>query len=190
MKFEGVKLMDTGLLGLSQIYLSADKIAGVREWFDPQSMENFQPLPVHDFGNGRYTLTDGHTRAYVAHKCGITRLPVVYDTDDTIINPVGQMLYRADIAWCERFKLFHIWDLENRILTKEAYKKLWMERCDRSHNLLMKTARDVRARLQTLAPDLFLYGLSDDFSTLYFESESGQLFLYKDDTLMPEEPVF
>ena len=62
MEFHGVRLLNIDLLGLSQIYLSSDKIASVMEWFDPQRMDNFQPLPVHDFGNNIYALTDGHTR--------------------------------------------------------------------------------------------------------------------------------
>lgn len=89
--------MHVDRLGLSQIYLSLDKIQSVTEWFDPQRMDLFAPLPVHNFGNNAYTLTDGHTRAYVAYKNGVSLLPVFYDKDDIVTNQLGQMLYKADI---------------------------------------------------------------------------------------------
>ena len=186
MKFHGIKLINIDQLGLSQIYLSSNKITSVIKWFNPQNMDIFQPLPVHDFGNNTYTLTDGHTRAYVAYKNGVSVLPVVYDNDDIVTNQVGQMLYKADIEWCKRLKLSHIKQLENRILNKNEYQKLWLERCDRSYNLLTKIPHSEHMQLQYLAPNLFLYGASEDMSVLYFENEVGDLFLYKDNVLTPE----
>lgn len=186
MEFHGIKLINIDLLGLSQLYLSSDKIASVTEWFDPQCMDHFHPLPVHDFGDKIYTLTDGHTRAYVAFKNGVSVLPVVYDNDDIITNQVGRMQYKADIDWCKRFNLSHIRDLENRILSKSAYQKLWIERCDRSYNLLTQTSRSERIRLQALVPGLFLYGASEDMTVLFFENEAGKLFAYRNDILTPE----
>lgn len=186
MEFQGIRLMSIDLLGLSQIYLSASKIAAVTEWFNPQRMENFQPLRVRDFGDNAYTLTDGHTRAYVAYQNGVSALPVYYDNDDIVANQLGQMLYRADIEWCKRFKLSHIKHLEHRIVDEAAYQRLWRGRCDRSYDLLTQTSPGERLRLQSLAPDLFLYGASEDMSALFFENEAGQLFVYKDNVLLPE----
>lgn len=186
MEFQGIKQMNIAMLGLSQIYLCADKIASILKWFDPQHMDVFQPLPVHDFGNNRYTLTDGHTRAFVAYKNGISALPVVYDYDDIVTNAVGQMLYKEDIQWCERFRLYHVKDLENRIVNKIQYQKLWEDRCDRSYNLLTKTSQSERIQFQNLVPNLFLYGASEDISTLFFENEAGQLFIYKENVLRSE----
>ena len=186
MEFHGVRLINIDLLGLSQIYLSADKIASVMKWFDPQRMDNFHPLTVHDFGNNIYTLTDGHTRTYVAYKNGVSFLPAVYDNDDIVTNRIGQMLYKADIDWCRRFKITHIKHLENRILNKSDYQKLWKERCDRSYNLFSKASDNERIQLQRLAPDLFLYGASYDMAVLYFENETGELFRYKDNMLSKE----
>lgn len=40
------------------------------------------PVPVHDFGNGKYTLTDGHSRVYVAYEHGLTHVPIAYDKDE------------------------------------------------------------------------------------------------------------
>lgn len=185
--FEGVRLLPIDQLGLSQLYLSADKIAAIKEWFRPQNMENFQPLPVRDFGNGRYTLTDGHSRAYVAYLNGVSLLPAVYDNDDLVTNLTGQMLYHADIEWCKRFHLSHIKDLQNRVVSGAAYEKLWRERCDRSHDLLTQTTPRQRMELQALASGLFLYGASEDLSVLYFENAAGDLFSYQDHTLLMEK---
>lgn len=187
MEFYGIKSINISKLGLSQIYLSSDKIASIEEWFNPQCMDNFQPLSVHDFGNNAYTITDGHTRAYVAYKNGVSVLPIIYDNDDIITNQVGQMLYKADLEWCKRFKLSHIKQLENRILSKSEYQKLWIGRCDRSYDLLTNTSHSERIQLQKLAPDLFLYGASEDISVLYFENEVGDLFAYKENTLLSED---
>ncbi|MCI9095050.1 MAG: hypothetical protein HFI95_02390 [Lachnospiraceae bacterium] len=186
MKFSGIRMMSIDMLGLSQIYLNADKIASVSEWFNPHCMENFSPLPVHDFGNNVYTLTDGHTRAYVAYKSGVRVLPVSYDNDDIVAGEAGQMLYRADLDWCRRLGLSHIKQLGNRILNDSAYQKLWIRRCDRSYNLLTKASCAERNKLQKSVPDLFLYGASEDKSTLYFEDMAGRLFFFKDSILLPE----
>lgn len=187
MEFHGIKLLNVDLLDLSQIYLSSDKITSVMDRFDPKHMDNFQPLPVHDFGNNTYTLTDGHTRAYVAYKSGVSILPVIYDNDDIVTNQIGRMLYKADIDWCKRFKISHIKHLESRILDKDTYQKLWHERCDRSYNLLTQTSYSEHIQLQCLAPDLFLYGASENMSVLFFENETGELFLYEDSSLSKEK---
>lgn len=190
MRFDGIKFMNIDLLGLSQIYLNQDKITSIMGWFHPPYMDNFKPLSVHDFGNNAYTITDGHTRAYVAYKSGISYLPVQYDNDDLVAGEVGQMLYKADLEWCQRFRLTHIKQLENRILDNSSYQKLWIGRCDRSYDLLMNTSHSERISLQKVAPDLFLYGAEEDLLTLYFENEAGELFVSKDNIILPEEAVF
>lgn len=114
MKFKGVITINILELGLSQMYLSIDKINGVKSWFVPDRIMEYQALPVHDFGNGRYTLTDGHSRAYVAFRAGIDYIPVIYDLDAMVTNPTGQMLYKNDIVWCDRFGLKNISHLEKR----------------------------------------------------------------------------
>lgn len=186
MNFDGIKLIEIDSLGISQIYLSSKKIASVTEWFDASNTADIHPLPVHDFGNNKYTLTDGHTRAYVAYKCGVSSLPVFYDNDDIITNPIGKEMYMMDIEWAKRFELLSIARLENRILNEADYQKLWIERCDRCYNLITKTSIGERAQFQQLSPDFFLYGASEDISVLFFENKYGELFLYEDNVLLPE----
>ena len=44
-------------------------------------------------------------------------------------------------------------------------------------------------QLQNLVPGLFLYGASEDLSVLFFENQVGNLFLYKDNALIPEKRI-
>lgn len=171
--FEGLRLFSLLELGLSQIYLNVDKIEAIEKWFDPSDLSNMEPLTVHDFGNGKYTLTDGHSRAYVAYKNGLSHVPIVYDNDAIVVNELGQKLYRMDIEWCERFCLASIRDLSNRILSNEEYNQLWVARCDKGYNLLSQTNESERMTMQNKASDLHLYGASEDLSQLYFEDDCG-----------------
>lgn len=163
-------------LGLSQIYLNKEKLLNIEKWFNPDDLSNFHPLPVHDFGNGRLTLTDGHSRAFIAYKYGLDKIPVLYDTDDMIISKTGQLLYKNDIIWCERFHLNDISDLETRIITNEEYQTLWIGRCDKAYNLLTQTTEEQRIDLNLLHSNLFLYGSSENLDILFFENEEGEIF--------------
>lgn len=169
-------------LGFSQIYLSAVKLEGVLSWFEP-SLANFEPVPVRDFlGSGKLTLTDGHTRAYVAWMHGITKIPAVYDEDDIVICALGHELYGNDILWCERLGIRHISDFTSRILSSEDYQTLWDDRCDALQNMIAalqdgRLNRDYLARWQEqFAKDgLYLYGMSEDLSVAFIEDTCGNL---------------
>ena len=92
-EFEGIKKYPLLELGLSQIYLNAEKIRAIEEWFDSCDTCDMDPLTVPDFENGKYTLTDGHSRAYVAYKNGLTHISIVYDKDEIVVGELGQKLY-------------------------------------------------------------------------------------------------
>lgn len=186
MEFKGIKNYPLFELGISQIYLNENKIRAIEKWFNPSDMSIFAPLSVHDFGNGKYTLVDGHSRAYVAYKNGLTHVPIVYDNDDIVSGKVGQKLYRADIEWCNRFHIENISHLEGRILICEEYHKLWIERCDRSYDLLTQTTEKERKILQEKVPELFLYGAEEDLSAIYFENLLGKLYVYRNGFLSIE----
>lgn len=186
MEFTGIKEYPLLSLGLSQIYLNENKISAIEKWFHPDDLSNFTPLTVHDYGNGRYTLTDGHSRAFVAYKHGLTHIPIIYDHDDIVASDTAQLLYRADITWCDRFHIENISHLENRIISHETYQQLWIGRCDRSYDLLTQTTKEEREQMQAKVPDLFLYGASEDLTELYFENSFGKLFVYKNDILEAE----
>lgn len=186
MDFQGIKMMPISELGLSQIYLNQDKICRIKQWFSKNDLDHFSPLPVHDFGNETYTLTDGHTRAFVAYQSGVFALPVIYDHDDIVTGIPGQILYQADIEWCERFHLKRISDLKNRILDNQSYQKLWIERCNRSYYLLTQTSPQQRVKLQNMMPEYFLYGSNEELSIFYYEDNSGKLYQYEKGILKKE----
>ncbi|MBE6890560.1 MAG: hypothetical protein E7481_00895 [Ruminococcaceae bacterium] len=176
--FSGIKYITITNLGLSQIYLNEKKLLNIEKWFKPNDLSNFSPIPVHDFGNGRLTITDGHSRAFIAHKHGLEKIPVLYDTDDIVTSQIGQLLYKNDIIWCERFNLNDIRDLGSRIITNEEYQTLWIGRCDKSYNLLTQTTAKQRADFNLLHPNLFLFGSNENLDTLFFEDKAGEVFKY------------
>ena len=161
-------------LGVSQLYISTEKLARVWTWFDPRRMA---PLPVRDFGNGRLTLTDGHTRAAAACLAGLGEVPVEYDMDAIFEDPVTIREYQADIEWCDRHGIFSPADLAERLLSRRDYEILWDRRCDRGHALVAREAP---------APEisgLYLYGCEPDGSTFYYEDAGGALYaLRREDT--------
>lgn len=179
LQFNNITWVDVRELGISQLYLSQRKLNDIQKWFDPTNLINFQPLPVHDFGNGRLTLTDGHSRAFTAYKAGMKKIPIIYDWDEIVTAPTGQMLYKNDIVWCERFGLRSVCDLKNRIVSNEMYQKVWNDRCDAGFNLLTKTTERQRIEWETQHKDLFLYGASNDLTMLYFEDIHGNFFSFK-----------
>ena len=95
------------------------------------------------------------------------------------MSDIGLLQYRNDIEWCKRHKIFTVADFENRIIPDEQYKKLWIERCDKSYNLLTQTTEDERKTLNNKHGNLYLYGVNEDLGTLYFESSDGKLFEFK-----------
>lgn len=173
--FQGIQWVAPTDLGISQLYLNKSKLGDIEKWFDPKHMDLCQPLPVYDFGDGRLTLTDGHSRAFIAYQHKV-KVPIVYDTDDVVAGEMGQKLYRNDIVWCQRFSLRTVADLENRIVGAAEYQSLWIERCDRAYNLLSKISKYERAKVERQHADLFLYGANEDLTIYYFENEKGQLF--------------
>ncbi len=186
MEFQGAKNYTLLDLGISQLYLNQEKIRAIENWFRSDDMSIFQPLAVHDYGNGRYTIVDGHSRAFVAYKKGIKTVPIIYDSSELVAGEVALRLYNADIEWCNRFRIEKISDLENRIIASEEYRKLWMERCDRSYDLLTQTTEGERRLIQENAPELYLYGAEEDLSEFYFEDSSGKLYVYRDKVLSVE----
>lgn len=145
--FRGVQWVAPTDLGVSQLYLNKSKLRDVEKWFDPNNMNLCQPLPVHDFGDGRLTLTDGHSRAFTAyqHKA---KVPIVYDTDDIVTWEEGQTFYKNDIVWCQRFHIQTVADLKNRIVDDSEYHSFWIERCDCSYNLLTQTNEHERLQIE------------------------------------------
>ncbi|WP_321112836.1 hypothetical protein [Halorussus salinisoli] len=106
----------------SQLYLNGLKLSFVTQWFDFAN-PNYDPLPVRRIG-GDWTLTDGHTRAFVASLSGADELRVVRDTDDLPMD-----VYRACVRWCDEEGVTEIADLAGRVVNHEDFEEKWVERC-------------------------------------------------------------
>ncbi len=106
----------------SQVYLDESKLRFVIDWFNFES-PNYDPLPVRKL-DGRWTLTEGHTRAFVAYLSRAEQLRVVGDTDDISI-PV----YEQCVAWCENEGVTEIEDFAGRVVTNATFEEEWVERC-------------------------------------------------------------
>ncbi|MBY5034847.1 hypothetical protein K6V78_07240 [Streptococcus gallolyticus] len=101
----------------SQFYLSKDKLRAVGEWIADQQLA---PLSVKEM-NGRIFLTDGHSRAYMAYKSGIS---VYWDEDD-----LDWDFYWKCVQACQDRGVYSIADLENRKLSSVEYQEKWLGWC-------------------------------------------------------------
>ncbi len=105
----------------SQLCLDGSKFSHVTRWFDFDA-PNYQPLPVREF-DGRWTLTDGHTRAFVAYLSVARELRVVRDSDGISVSG-----YERCVSWCRDEGITEISDLAGRVTT-EAFEARWVDRC-------------------------------------------------------------
>ncbi len=133
--FRGIRRMNPAKLYVSQLYVSRTKLQAVQTWLTPSTIQACRPLPVHDFGDGNLTLTDGHTRALVLLLLG-QPCPVCYDTDRTVTGPAGKAAYRMAIGWCRSAGVHTVKDLRERILEEVQYERLWVERCKQAFDKL------------------------------------------------------
>lgn len=174
---------DIAELGISQMYLCGERVLGVEKWFDMARLGEYV-LPVFDFGNGRLTLTDGHSRAFVMLKNGVKSVSVKLDNDEMVTSELGQWLYKRDIEWCGVRGLFGIADLSGRIIPEKAFDVMWKRRCGRLYDLLTIADTSFAERAEGLFPQLTLYGAGKD-GELYFE-DGDRYFVYKNGELTEE----
>ena len=113
----------------SQLFISAEKLAEVLRGFDPSRME---AIPVKRLGDD-VVMTDGHTRGLAAFLCGMQELPVVWDEDE-----LDWEAYEICAAWCKSEGIRSVGDLMGRVVGREHYERLWLERCGRMHAELTK----------------------------------------------------
>lgn len=106
----------------SQLYINGRKLSLAAQWFDFDDPE-YDPVPVveHD---GDLTLTDGHTRAFMAHLAGAEELRVVRDTDD-----LPMALYGRCVEWCVDAGVDCIGDLAGRVVNAGTFEERWVARC-------------------------------------------------------------
>lgn len=120
---EKVFMLPISELQPSQLYISEGKLRLVKEWFDKSDITKFDPIPIKHW-NGKNLMTDGHTRAVLAHQNGFTEIPCYIDEDELDMNA-----YATDVEWCDNEGVFGIADLAERIVSHKDYEMLWRKRC-------------------------------------------------------------
>ena len=119
----------------TQFYLSEEKIGNIKKWFNAADLSGFEPLPVK-FLNGKFILTDGHSRAWVAFCAGLVKLPLIWESEDLDWKAYGKC-----VDACVARGVNSISDFAGRILSKEDYKIQWNGWCDDLHAMLRKTEK-------------------------------------------------
>ena len=122
--------MNLNIIQPSQLYISEVKLESVKSWFSPSEIENYEPLPIKEL-DGVIFFTDGHTRALATYLSGNKVAKVYWDEDELDWN-----VYRESIKWCVDKGITTIEDLSDRIITRDEYKKLWLDRCQEMQDKL------------------------------------------------------
>ncbi|MCL2512391.1 MAG: GNAT family N-acetyltransferase [Oscillospiraceae bacterium] len=107
----------------SQLYISEGKLRLLREWFEPDNTDGFDPIPIKRF-NDKYLMTDGHTRAVAAYLAGWDSVPVYWDEDG-----LDMRAYAIDVKWCGEENIHSPADLAGRIVPHKDFERLWRKRC-------------------------------------------------------------
>ena len=119
---EKVFLCPVGALQPSQLFISAGKLALAQEWFSGDATD-MDPIPVKRF-MGRVIMTDGHTRAVMAHRADCAQIPCYWDDD-----VLDMAAYAADVAACLEAGVRSPVDLAARIIPAREYETLWRKWC-------------------------------------------------------------
>ena len=107
----------------SQFYISRKKIEEIEKWFK-EDLSNFETIP-YKLLDGKYVMTDGHTRAVVAIMHGIDKVPVIEEKDN-----LSWDMYEECVKECVNQGIYSPYDLVNRIVDEDTYHKLWYKWCD------------------------------------------------------------
>lgn len=107
----------------SQLFISQGKLQLLMEWFSPDDVDDFDPIPIKQL-NGKALMTDGHTRAVAAYLAGWESIPVYWDEDD-----LDMRAYEIDVKWCNEEGITSPSDLSRRIVPHKYFERLWRKRC-------------------------------------------------------------
>jgi len=111
----------------SQLYIDAQKLRELLGWFDADTPE-YDPIPILIIDD-EMVLSDGHTRAFLAHLTGVDTIEVIEDPDRDELN---LDLYRECVGWCRDEDVTTIADLTGRVVSRETFMDRWVARCHAS----------------------------------------------------------
>lgn len=111
----------------SQLYIDASRLRKALKWFDFDHPA-YDPIPVLHI-EGELVLSDGHTRAFLAHLAGATTIEIVPDPDQKELNIP---LYRECLGWCREESVTQVADLTGRVVSRDAFLEQWVARCQAS----------------------------------------------------------
>ena len=108
----------------SQLYIDASRLRNALEWFDFDD-PTYDPIPVLHIED-EFVLSDGHTRAFLAHLAGATTIEIVPDPGQQELNIP---LYRECVDWCRNESVTQVADLAGRVVNRDTFLEQWVARC-------------------------------------------------------------
>lgn len=141
----------------SQFYVSEKKLAEINNWFRPEELSGFAPIPVRLL-DGLPVMTDGHTRAVAALLAGLDEVPLVWDEDE-----LDWEMYRNCVAECRRRGVNSPADLLGRVISEAEYAEKWDRWCDEMHAEVVNGRVTLREAALTPALLAELIRLSGDW---------------------------
>ena len=127
-----IKLRRLEDLQPSQLYINREKLRSLQSGINFSNPNNIPPIPIKRL-DGRWVMTDGHTRALAAHLAGSDRIPTLLDEDQ-----LDWEAYQICVDWCREAGITKISDLEKSVIDSDAFELRWIARCRRMHEDLAK----------------------------------------------------
>jgi hypothetical protein len=109
----------------SQLYINTEKLAEVMKAFDSSSHHSLEAIPIKKLSGGTI-FVDGHTRAFAAFLKNLWEIPVYWEYEE-----LDWEAYEICVKWCRDEGIRTIADLKNRVVSKDDYENLWLNRCTR-----------------------------------------------------------
>jgi len=119
----------------SQLYISTEKLAEIMKTFNPSSHRSLEPIPIKKLMN-YIIFVDGHTRAFAGFLHGLSVVPVYWEYEE-----LDWEAYEICVKWCKNEGICTIADLKNRVVSKDDYGVLWLNRCARMQAELKERRR-------------------------------------------------
>ena len=121
-----VEELDISKIIPNNLYLNQTKLETLRNSYIIGDSELFPPILVGIIDD-ELSLIDGHSRTWVAHEMGMTKMKAIVKPIDNIRGP--ELLYRRIHEIAKENNIRCISDLSNRILTDTEHKEKWVGFC-------------------------------------------------------------